>query len=354
MNNKNTLIILSPGFPANEKDSTCLPAQQVFVKALNKNFPSLRIIILAFQYPRFVKEYKWFGNDVISFNGGNKGKFSRLLLWWHVYRTLVKLNRQNNIVGVLSFWVTECALIGKFFSKKHRLKHYCWILGQDARSTNKYVKWIDPKPTELVALSQFLVQQFYTNHGIKPAHVIINGIEPSMFTAMPAIRSIDIIGVGSLSTLKQYDMFVEIIVELKNYFPSIRTMLCGDGEDAAHIRKMISDLSLEKNIEMAGMLQHTEAIQKMQRAKILMHPSSYEGFSTVCLEALYAGAHVISFIKPMNHAIKHWHIVQTKEEMFQMALSLLQNEELSQESILLQSMDDTAKEIMQLFRYADY
>ena len=52
MNPKNTLIILSPGFAANEEDTTCLPPQQVFVKALNRNFPSLQIIILAFQYPR--------------------------------------------------------------------------------------------------------------------------------------------------------------------------------------------------------------------------------------------------------------------------------------------------------------
>ena len=35
-----TLIILSPGFAKDEADTTCLPAQQVFIKALNKNFPS--------------------------------------------------------------------------------------------------------------------------------------------------------------------------------------------------------------------------------------------------------------------------------------------------------------------------
>ena len=46
-----TLVILSPGFPKDEADTTCLPAHQVFIKSLNKNFPSLKIIILSFQYP---------------------------------------------------------------------------------------------------------------------------------------------------------------------------------------------------------------------------------------------------------------------------------------------------------------
>ena len=34
-----------------------------------------------------------------------------------------------------------------------------------------------------------------------------------------------------------------------------------------------------------------------------------------CLEALYAGCHVISFCKPMNTDFEHWHIVNTEEDM---------------------------------------
>lgn len=57
---------------------------------------------------------------------------------------------------------------------------------------------------------------------------------------------------------------------------------------------MILDLSLSNNIEMTGLLQHHDSVQMMQRAKLLLHPSSYEGFGIVCIEALYARAHVIS------------------------------------------------------------
>ncbi|HEY6978598.1 MAG TPA: hypothetical protein VH396_20010, partial [Chitinophagaceae bacterium] len=192
MTPKNTLIILSPGFAANEEDTTCLPPQQVFVRAMNKNFPSLQIIILAFQYPRVNKQYKWFGNDIISFNGADKRKLSRVLLWIRVNRVLKKLNKQNNITGLLSFWCTECALVGRRFSEKHNLKLACWILGQDAKKNNIYVRLIKPAPHELIALSDFLTGEFFKNHKIKPAYVIPIGVDETMFRRPEQPRTIDI------------------------------------------------------------------------------------------------------------------------------------------------------------------
>jgi glycosyltransferase involved in cell wall biosynthesis len=349
MNLKNTLVILSPGFAANEEDTTCLPAQQVFVKALNKNFPSLRIIILAFQYPRFKKEYKWFGNDVISFNGGDKGKFSRLLLWWHIYRILKKLNRQNNIVGVLSFWVTECALIGKKFSKKNHLKHVCWILGQDAKKSNIYVRLIKPAPGELIALSDFLAGAFFKNHGMKPAHTILYGIDVNMFCKTEQSRTIDIMGAGSLISLKQYNVFIEVVAEAKKIVPSVNVVLCGAGPEEKRLKEMTHQYGLEKNISFMEKKPHTEVLQLMQQTKIFLHPSSYEGFGVVCIEALYAGAHVISFCKPMTKDIDHWHIVNNKEDMIRKAVEILQDQQAEYKSVLVSSIDDTAKDVMKIF-----
>src|SRR6478735_642712 len=181
MEQKKTLVILSPGFPESEYDTTCLPPQQVFVKALNKNFPSLQIIILAFQYPFFKKQYKWFGNSIISFNGGDKRRLSRFLLWIKVYRKIGKLKKQHDLVGLLSFWCTECALVAQKFSRKHGLKHLIWILGQDAKARNKYVKRINPLPGELVALSDFVAGIFLKNHQVRPAYIIPVGIDTNMF-----------------------------------------------------------------------------------------------------------------------------------------------------------------------------
>src|ERR1700729_2680257 len=100
-NSTKTLVILSPGFPANEADTTCLPSQQLFIKDINKLFPSLKIIILAFQYPFSKSEFEWNKNKVIAFAGNGRGKFYRLILWGRVWGKLRKLKRENNIIGLL-------------------------------------------------------------------------------------------------------------------------------------------------------------------------------------------------------------------------------------------------------------
>ena len=80
MSRDETLVILTPGFPENEADTTCMPMQQSLIRTLKKEYPELNIIVLSFQYPYFKKTYKWFDTTVISFDGRNKGGLRRLLL----------------------------------------------------------------------------------------------------------------------------------------------------------------------------------------------------------------------------------------------------------------------------------
>jgi len=92
-----------------------------------------------------------------------------------------------------------------------------------------------------------------------------------------------------------------------------------------------------------------ELLQLMQCIKIFLRTSRYEGFSTVCPEALYADAQVISFCDPMEGNIPHWHIVHTAEEMTKKILEILQDSNTNYKSTLLFSMDDSANAVMKLF-----
>src|SRR4030095_10397149 len=92
-----TLVILTPGFAKDESDSTCLPMQQSFIRVLNEKFPQLNIIIIAFQYPYFKKTYQWFGNTVISFNGRNRGGFTKLFLRRKCNIMMKRIHNTNKI-----------------------------------------------------------------------------------------------------------------------------------------------------------------------------------------------------------------------------------------------------------------
>jgi glycosyltransferase involved in cell wall biosynthesis len=99
---------------------------------------------------------------------------------------------------------------------------------------------------------------------------------------------------------------------------------------------------------MTGELPYSEVLKLMQQAKIFLHPSSYEGFGCVCLEALQAGAHVISFCKPMNMDITHWHIVKDKDVAIEKALGLLSDQHTGYNPVKGFSIKGTVTTMMKL------
>lgn len=339
------LIILSPGFAASETDTSCLPMQQSFVKNLSALYPAIEIIILSFQYPFQRLVYKWFDVAIVSFGGKNKTGLSKYFLRRQINKELQRLNAEKDILGILSFWFGECAHVGKKFSASNGLKYYCWLLGQDARENNSYVKCLRPDASELIALSEFLQEEFERNYRIRPFLVITPGIEDQ-----PEIsKDIDLLAVGSLIPLKQFEIFIESIAVIKQRVPGIRAVLIGEGVEKRKLMNLMDALDLAVNIRIAGKLNHDEVISLMQRTKILLHPSSYEGYSGVCQEALSCGAHVISFCKAMNSDIRQWHVVNSKNEMVDMAVALLQDKSTVYKPVRFLSMKTTAKQMMDLY-----
>lgn len=262
-------------------------------------------------------------------------------------RSLKKIHEAHQIVGMLSFWLGECAYVGKKFAERNGIKHYCWLMGQDARASNKYTKRTSFQPNELIALSDFLQEEFERNYNIKPFTVIPPGIKSNKLTQ--STRDIDLLAVGSLIPLKQFEIFVETVAAIKQQCKNIKAVQVGEGAGKAKLEKLILGYSLGNNISLAGEIENDKVLGMMQRTKILLHPSSYEGFSGVCQEALANGAHVISFCKAMNQNIPQWHIVKSKEEMIETALSILENSASTYNKIVFPSMETTAKTMMDYY-----
>jgi glycosyltransferase involved in cell wall biosynthesis len=349
MSNEKTFVILTPGFPESEADTTCLPLQQQFVKSLKRQYPALNIIVLSFQYPYHKNLYKWFGIRVIPFGGRNKGGLQKLMLRRKINSVLKELNSQNKLFGLLSFWYNECALVGKKFGDKYGISHYCWILGQDARKENKYPRIIPPRPQELIALSDFVQNEFEKNHGIRPHNMVPPGIDEQLFERPSGKKDIDLLGVGSLIPLKQYDIFLEVVAGVKDQFSQIKGVLVGKGNEKEKLKSLISKQKLENNVTLTGELPYHEVLLTMQKAKVFLHPASYEGFGVVCLEALYSGAHVISFCKPMNTTITNWHIAKDKNEMIALAANILRDQKTESKPVKVFTIDDTTTAIMKQF-----
>jgi glycosyltransferase involved in cell wall biosynthesis len=349
MDVRKTLVILSPGFPENEDDSTCIPIQQVFILALKQGYPDLNIIIIAFEYPFIRRTYQWHGMQVIALGGKNKSRLYRLRNWVRVWQSLKKLNKRHQLTGLLSFWFDECAFVGHYFARQYRLKHFSWMLGQDARPGNRYFKWIKPTGGSLIALSDFVARQVYKNYGVLPQNTITTGVDTSQFGPNCHNRDIDILGAGSLIPLKQYAVFIEVIAFLKQFMPNINAIICGKGPEYEKLQSLIKQNRLEHNITLTGELPHKAVLALMQRSKVFLHTSSYEGFGVVLLEALYAGAQVVSFVKPMDADIAHHHPVNDITEMCHKLLEIFEEPEPDYEPVLAYPIQSVAGSIMELY-----
>ncbi len=353
MSEVKTLVILTPGFAANEADTTCLPFLQNFIIACKEQFPLLDIEVLALDYPFTSGRYNWKSNSIYAFNGYKKRGLKKIWKWIMVWRKLDQLRKQKKVIGVLSLWYGECAFVGKTYSKRKGLAHFCWLLGQDAKANNKYVHRTKLPGSDLIAISYFIQKEFEEHYNITPQQIIPISINTKLFNTAQAERNIDVLAVGSLIPLKQYDLFIDSIHHLKKQFPGIKAVLCGKGEEEKKLLDQIKRNGLQENITLTGELPHGEVLQLMQRSRIFLHPSTYEGFSAVCLEALYAGTHVVSFCKATENDVPNWHIVQSKEEMLQKTSELLHDTTLNYQSTSVSTIEQTAQQLLQLYNYKE-
>jgi glycosyltransferase involved in cell wall biosynthesis len=262
---------------------------------------------------------------------------------------LNRLNEQDKIIGLLSFWFGECAWIGKTFADQHGKKHFCWLMGQDARNTNPYPNRVRLQPPDLIALSDFLQTEFASNHGTIPGKVITPGVEVSLFDYPASSKDIDILAVGSLISLKNYSLFLEIISRLRTKKPYLSVMVVGDGPEKKNLLKKALKLGLNDTIQFTGSLPYMEVLNKMKHSMLLVHTSSFEGYSGVCMEALASGCHVISFCKPMNYDISGWTTVSSVDSMEKEILRLLEHNQRSPLNMEQFDIRNTVQEITGMF-----
>lgn len=311
---KNTLkhiVFLTPGFARNEQDTTTIPALQEYIFALKKEQPELKITIITFQFPFTKSSYDWHNCNIIPLNGKNK-KWKKILIWNSAFQLLKKLNKKQPISIIHSFWLGECAFVGNLFSNKFNIKHICTLMGQDVKKKNFYLKLLPLQNMNLICLSTFQKQYLLENDSLQPK-IIPWGITKTKF--LPSTqKTIDIIGVGSLIPVKNYELFIDIVFEIHKTLP-LKVVLLGDGKDKEKLQKKIKQLQLENAITLTGKLSYNKTLEYISKAKVLLHTSHFESFGMIFPEALESKTLIVSKNVGCAFPSENWFITETIEEM---------------------------------------
>ncbi len=100
-----------------------------------------------------------------------------------------------------------------------------------------------------------------------------------------------LISVCLLQKLKNLDIVIEALSELKNY--EWEYIIVGDGEEKSNLKKLVKQYSLEDRIKFLGFLSRKECIKLMKKSDVFIMPSSPETFGLAYLEAMASGCIVI-------------------------------------------------------------
>ena len=101
----------------------------------------------------------------------------------------------------------------------------------------------------------------------------------------------DIAYLGRLTKAKNPQLFLNVIKEIKIVIGNVRAIMIGDGELRDEIEDIITKENLQENVIMVGF--QNNPYTYLNQSRMLLMPSSWEGFGLAAIEALALGKPVI-------------------------------------------------------------
>jgi glycosyltransferase involved in cell wall biosynthesis len=100
---------------------------------------------------------------------------------------------------------------------------------------------------------------------------------------------------GGNSLRKCIPEIIRAVPLVKSKYPALRFIIAGEkGSDFPALEKMAGELGVMDRVEFPGVVSREQKIDLMQRCKMYISPSWYEGFGLTILEAMSCGAPAIS------------------------------------------------------------
>lgn len=316
------LLVITPGFPANEADDGCIPPLQAYVKAHRERHPEGHVRVIATQYPFHRKPYEWHGVRVFPCGGANR-RWLKPLSWQRALALAARLHREHRVERVHSFWLGECAWLGKRIAERSGAKHVITLMGQDARDELTWWRMVKHGRSAIAVLSQRHAAVFAAMSGRAPDAVVPWGLDPRDASIAPA-RDIDLLFAGSLIPVKRPELFIALVGRIARQRP-VTAVMAGARIPAGNalVDRLVADAGLGDTITVLGEVPRSEVLRLMARSRVLVHPSAYEAQGYVFNEALMQGMSIASLPVGVAAACDRWSVVDDPSKLESAVIELL-------------------------------
>lgn len=337
------LLVVTPGFPADKNDTSCLPPVQTFVRGFARLQPAVDVRVVSLQYPYSRRAYRWHGLSVHPCGGGNRGGHHKPATWYRAWREIAGWPCDL----IHSFWMGECALLASAAARRFGCGHVASIGGQELRRATVYSRLLRRANFPIVAGSVHASKTAQQTLGrgadaIIPLGLDLDDIDAARRSNTADERDIDVLYVGSIIPLKR----VQDVVSVAQSLPTLRFVVVGNGPLRSSLER-----SAPTNVDFRGQLRRKDVLQLMQRSSVLLHPSEYESQGYVFLEALASGMHVVCRDTGFAGDSDNVHRCGSVEDMQSMVDQLLRRQ-LGHKPVPVPTVTDTVRAYSRLYESA--
>ncbi len=125
--------------------------------------------------------------------------------------------------------------------------------------------------------------------GARASRVVHLGTDvPPESALAPATRP-TLVTVGHLVARKRHADVLRALWLLRDRHPELRYLVVGDGPERPALERLTAELDLGDRVELAGQLEHAEALRRARAGWAFVMPSVDEAFGVAYVEAMAAG-----------------------------------------------------------------
>ena len=224
--------------------------------------------------------------------------------------------RQHNVCAIHAGRPLHEGLVARWMNIRYGIPYLCFIHGEDINiaTTSCELKILTQSILKnayrLVANSNFTVGLLRNDWQVPEEKIALMhpGIDVSQFSQVardPVARKYTTEGdmvlltVGRLQKRKGQDAVIRSVAKLREKHPNLRYLIAGVGEQMAELRRLVAELSLEKQVLFLGAVSDQEMMDCYRECDIFVMSNravgkDCEGFGIVFLEAQAPGIPVIA------------------------------------------------------------